>query len=81
MCIRDRYSGSDVATLCKEVAMRPLRRPSPSNLAISRRAAPVSVGSITEEDARLAMEVTKPSAVLHLSRYEDWCEQFGDHRH
>ena len=37
--------------------------------------------SITEEDARLAMEVTKPSAVLHLSRYEDWCEQFGDHRH
>ena len=30
---------------------------------------------------RLAMEVTKPSAVLHLSRYEDWCEQFGDHRH
>ena len=34
-----------------------------------------------EEDARAAMEVTKPSAVLHLSRYEDWCAQFGDHRH
>ena len=78
------YSGSDVATLCKEMAMRPLRRLMARLEGEGRRApraAPVSVGSITEEDARLAMEVTKPSAVLHLSRYEDWCEQFGDHRH
>ena len=78
------YSGSDVATLCKEMAMRPLRRLMERLEGEGRRApraAPPSVGSITEEDARAAMEVTKPSAVLHLSRYEDWCAQFGDHRH
>ena len=78
------YSGSDVATLCKEMAMRPLRRLMErleGEGRLAPRAAPPSVGSITEEDARAAIDVTKPSAVLHLSRYEDWCAQFGDHRH
>jgi katanin p60 ATPase-containing subunit A1 len=82
------YSGSDVMLLCKEMAMRPLRRLMAQlecgslleygNLAPGKRErGPAAVGPITAEDVAGGMAVTKPSAVLHLQRYISWSDQYG----
>lgn len=75
--------------LCKEVAMRPLRRLMAqlefgpllefgNNLAPGRRErGPAAVGPITAEDVLAGMAVAKPSAVLHLPRYLSWSEKYG----
>lgn len=78
----ENYSGSDVATLCKEMAMAPLRR-----LVASLDAGAVSsarveadasaIGPITAEDVRNALDTTKPSAANQLERHERWSAQFG----
>ena len=79
------YSGSDVAVLCKETAMAPLRRlvaaldaAHPAD-ALSERV-PVdasAIGPITAEDVRGALATTKPSAANQLERHERWSAQFG----
>ena len=79
------YSGSDVAVLCKETAMAPLRRlvaaldaAHPAD-ALSERV-PVdasAIGPITAEDVRGALATTKPSAANQLERHERWSAEFG----
>ena len=83
------YSGSDVMLLCKEMAMRPLRRLMAQlecgplleyGNALGppkRERGPAAVGPITSEDVAAGMAVTKPSAMLHLQRYVTWSEKYG----
>jgi katanin p60 ATPase-containing subunit A1 len=73
------FSGSDVEILCKEIAMRPLRR-LVAELDLGRRKPPIGVreiGPITAEDVRLGLAVTKPSAANQLERHRQWSERFG----
>mgnify|MGYP002701190152 CR=1 FL=1 len=76
------YSGSDVAVLCKETAMAPLRRlvaaldaahPATGGPPVDASA----IGPITAEDVRGALATTKPSAANQLERHERWSAQFG----
>ncbi|KXZ47532.1 VPS4 protein [Gonium pectorale] len=73
------YSGSDVAVVAKEAAMRPLRRLM-SKLELDGPVDPhakLELGPITVEDARAALEVTKPSARLLEERYRKFNEEYG----
>jgi katanin p60 ATPase-containing subunit A1 len=76
----ENYSGSDVATLCKEMAMAPLRRLVASldaGAANSVKAEASAIGPITAEDVRNALATAKPSAANQLERHERWSAQFG----
>jgi katanin p60 ATPase-containing subunit A1 len=78
----ENYSGSDVATLCKEMAMAPLRRLVASLDAGAANSARVkaeasAIGPITAEDVRNALATAKPSAANQLERHERWSAQFG----
>ena len=78
----ENYSGSDVATLCKEMAMAPLRRLVASldaGAANSARgkAEASAIGPITADDVRNALATAKPSAANQLERHERWSAQFG----
>jgi katanin p60 ATPase-containing subunit A1 len=76
----ENYSGSDVATLCKEIAMAPLRRLVASldaGAANSVKAEASAIGPITAEDVRNALATAKPSAANQLERHERWSAQFG----
>ncbi|KAK3246252.1 hypothetical protein CYMTET_44210 [Cymbomonas tetramitiformis] len=75
------YSGSDVMLLCKEMAMRPLRRllaqveddagqPNPH--------AVMEIGPITAADVQLAQASSKPSARLLAEKYEKWSAEYGE---
>lgn len=79
------YSGSDVMLLCKECAMRPLRRlmsrldedlnPTADMCAGGEE---VQVGDVTAEDVEGALGATKPSYTnAHARRYEEWTASFG----
>ncbi|KAG2428803.1 hypothetical protein HXX76_011503 [Chlamydomonas incerta] len=73
------YSGSDVAVVAKEAAMRPLRRLM-SKLELDGPVDPnvkVELGPITVEDARAALEVTKPSARLLEDKYRKFNDEYG----
>jgi katanin p60 ATPase-containing subunit A1 len=78
----ENYSGSDVATLCKEMAMAPLRRLVASLDAGAANSSRVkaeasAIGPITAEDVRNALATAKPSAANQLERHERWSAQFG----
>ncbi|GIL78028.1 hypothetical protein Vretimale_7368 [Volvox reticuliferus] len=73
------YSGSDVAVVAKEAAMRPLRRLM-SKLELDGpvdTTQKVELGPITVDDARAALEVTKPSARLHEDKYRKFNDEYG----
>ncbi|GLT59201.1 hypothetical protein SLA2020_320350 [Shorea laevis] len=74
------YSGSDIRLLCKEAAMQPLRR----LMAVLEDRQEVfpeddlpKVGPITPEDIETALKNTRPSAHLHVHRYEKFNEDYG----
>ena len=86
----DGYSGADVMLLCKESAMRPLRRlmdrlmtsedsDEPSIVASTDDdGAEVSVGEITRDDVAGALAATRPTQTdAHARRYEEWTRSFG----
>ncbi|GMY37920.1 katanin p60 ATPase-containing subunit A-like 2 isoform X1 [Fagus crenata] len=74
------YSGSDIRLLCKEVAMQPLRR---VMALLEKREELVpedelpKVGPIRPEDIETALKNTRPSAHLHVHRYEKFNADYG----
>ncbi|KAK9707027.1 hypothetical protein RND81_07G168200 [Saponaria officinalis] len=76
------YSGSDIRLVCKEAAMRPLRRLM-ADLEQKQEVVPEEelppIGPITPEDIELALKNTRPSAHLVAHRYEKFNEDYGSH--
>lgn len=77
------YSGSDIKLVCKEAAMKPLRRliaemeknegnPGFKNYYNDKIPEP-----ITMIDFKEALEVTKSSNVIDLKNYSKWEKDFG----
>ncbi|XP_002989553.2 katanin p60 ATPase-containing subunit A-like 2 [Selaginella moellendorffii] len=76
----DGYSGSDVRLVCKEAAMRPLRRLMEElerNEAAGVESQDLEMGPVTKEDAMVALTTTRPSALVHAGRYEKFDNDFG----
>eukprot|EP00250_Pteridium_aquilinum_P010024 c19098_g1_i2 orf=430-1533(+) len=73
------YSGSDIRIVCKEAAMRPLRRLM-SVLEIDGRnedEALPEMGPVTREDIEVALKTTRPSAHLLAARYQKFNDDYG----
>jgi len=74
----DGYSGSDLALVCKEAAMRPLR-----SLMDDLEAGRIeddkelSLRPVTNEDVHEALKCTRPSAKASKGKYEAWEKEFG----
>jgi katanin p60 ATPase-containing subunit A1 len=78
------YSGSDIALLCKEAAMRPVRRLMSRLEALEATAKDgvvssdlIKLDAVDAADVRAALEVTKPSARLVATKYEAWQAEFA----
>jgi len=78
------YSGADIVLLCKEAAMRPLRRlmkhlstldeQDPNNT----KGQNMVLEPVTADDCQAALKTVKPSANhSFLTKYDDWTKQFG----
>ena len=69
------YSGSDLASLCKEAAMRPVRELSSDQLAVVDVQ---SLRTLTSADVLGSMSVVKPSVQAGvLKSFESWNAEFG----
>jgi katanin p60 ATPase-containing subunit A1 len=86
------YSGSDIKLVCKEAAMKPLRRVMAEldSLQIQNEGKKVSwhkpvdpaqvppLGQVSEQDLSSALSQTKAAAkVVRGERYLKWMEEFG----
>ena len=81
------YSGSDIALLCKEAAMRPVRRLMEKLEAIDSGSIPsarasaavdlLRVDAVSVADLNDALTVTKPSARVVAPRYTAWQAEFA----
>ena len=76
------WSGSDLVSLCKESAMRPVRRL--MRQLMSRESVEATVDAeivlepVSHADIDAALACTRPSVGLRdLSRYDDWHREFG----
>lgn len=75
------YSGSDVKLVCKEAAMKPVRKvfdkleAMPSGRGVVTLEG-VAIDPIRTDDLRAAIARTKPSAKLLAKRYSEWQSQY-----
>lgn len=73
------YSGSDIRIVCKEAAMRPLRRV----MAVLEKRDPncedplPELGPITSDDVLISLKTTRPSAHLSAGKYTQFDNDFG----
>jgi katanin p60 ATPase-containing subunit A1 len=80
----NKYSGSDIRLVCKEAAMRPLRKLMNNlqkeygedylNRVLSEE---VKLELITREDVLMALEQTSASDTYDTAKYEQWQSKFG----
>lgn len=78
------YSGSDIALLCKEAAMRPVRRlmklllSVPEDVRGDEIDSEVRLDPVVEGDMRAALACTRPSAQSKfLAKYAEWHREYG----
>lgn len=74
------YSGSDIRILCKEAAMRPLRRLMGLLDKMDHPSSPEELpqmGPVTSDDVLIALSTTRPSAHLQADRYNKFDHDFG----
>jgi len=72
------YSGSDLVLVCKEAAMRPLRRLL-SKLDMSSGAVQPNIAPdpVSVEDMHAALASTRPTTQAYGLKYEQWEKEFG----
>lgn len=69
------YSGSDLAALCQEAALGPIREIDPSRL---RSVRPEDVRPIEEKDFLSALQTIRSSVSGdHLQTFQTWAAQYG----
>ena len=77
------WSGSDLVSLCKESAMRPVRRlmrqlMSRDTAETAAVDAAIVLEAVTQADVEAALACTRPSVGMRdLSRYDEWHQQYG----
>ena len=82
------YSGSDLRLVCKEAAMRPVRRLVVQLEDMESKNGGAAVPDdrvddlldehrITDADFKAALKCTNPSAKLFADKYRDWNANFG----
>ncbi|XP_065059796.1 katanin p60 ATPase-containing subunit A-like 2 [Rhopilema esculentum] len=76
------YSGSDICLVCKEAAMRPVRKifaileDHEKGTNIEEAISSLRIDPVTTEDVKIALERTKPSTAKLRAKYEAWQKQF-----
>ena len=74
------YSGSDIKLLCKEAAMRPLRKVFDllENVSDERSATlpQLQLNPVTNDDLQAALSTTKPSARQLQDKYAEWQKEY-----
>lgn len=79
--VTDGFSGADVALVCKEAAMRPLRRLMDQLERISDHIPEddkvVSVDPVTFDDIRCAYQTTTPTGTVHSAKYKEFAQRYG----
>ena len=73
------YSGSDITLVCKEAAMRPLRRLL-SQIEMQQHdlhAPPPQPGPVLSDDVEAALGAVRPTVAAQAQRYIEWEREFG----
>jgi len=72
------YSGRDIANICREVIMLPIRELDMSGL-LEDSEKEVNVRDITLKDFKKTLKKVKPMTnKILLKQYNDWAEEFGE---
>mmetsp|Transcript_16770 Transcript_16770/g.38249 ORF Transcript_16770/g.38249 Transcript_16770/m.38249 type:complete len:509 (-) Transcript_16770:5-1531(-) len=71
------FSGSDVVALCKEAAMKPLRRIMSVLESGQANGDKIKLGPVTSKDLEEALQVVRPAQRVNDQRYVDWSADYG----
>lgn len=72
------FSGSDIANICREVIMRPIREMDMQGLISEGGGTDVKVRDVNIQDFQETLQKAKPIvSKKEIQRYHDWSEEFG----